>query len=36
MGLLAEAGMSVEVRRYRNWLPLAHAVFYARKGAERQ
>lgn len=31
--LLGEAGMSVEVRSYRNWLPLAHAVFYARKPA---
>jgi uncharacterized protein (DUF2062 family)/trans-aconitate methyltransferase len=31
VGLLAEAGMSVELRRHRNRLPLAHAVFYARK-----
>lgn len=36
VGLLAEAGMSVDVRRYRNWLPLAHAVFYAHKGATRE
>ncbi len=36
VGLLAEAGMSVEVRRYRNWLPLAHAVFYARKRAVQE
>ena len=33
VGLLAEAGMSVDVRRYRNWLPLAHTVFRARKAA---
>ena len=33
VGLLSEAGMSVEVRRHRNRLPLAHAVFYARKRA---
>jgi trans-aconitate methyltransferase len=33
VGLLAEAGMSVDVRRYRNWLPLAHVVFFARKRA---
>ena len=36
VGLLAEAGMSVDVRRYRNRLPLAHAVFYARKGEGRE
>jgi trans-aconitate methyltransferase/uncharacterized protein (DUF2062 family) len=36
VGLLAEAGMSVDVRRHRNWLPLAHAVFYARKRAVRE
>jgi len=32
VGLLAEAGMSVDVRTHRNRLPLAHAVFCARKG----
>jgi uncharacterized protein (DUF2062 family) len=29
--LLTEAGMTVEMRRYRNWLPLAHVVFSARR-----
>ena len=33
--LLVEAGMSVDVRRYRNRLPLAHAFFYARKTGGR-
>jgi hypothetical protein len=32
VGLLAEAGMSVDVRTHGNRLPLAHAVFCARKG----
>ena len=34
--LLAESGMSVDVQRYRNWLPLTHTVFRARKAAEQQ
>jgi trans-aconitate methyltransferase/uncharacterized protein (DUF2062 family) len=34
--LLAEAGMSVDVRRHANRLPLAHVVFHARKGAGRE
>jgi uncharacterized protein (DUF2062 family) len=29
--LLGEAGLQVEARRYRNRLPLAHTVFFARK-----
>jgi uncharacterized protein (DUF2062 family) len=29
--LLGEVGLSLEARRYRNWLPLAHTVFHARK-----
>jgi trans-aconitate methyltransferase/uncharacterized protein (DUF2062 family) len=33
VGLVAEAGMSVEVRRCRGRLPLAHAVFFARREA---
>jgi trans-aconitate methyltransferase/uncharacterized protein (DUF2062 family) len=36
VALLTEAGMSVDVRRYRNRLPLAHLVFYARKGVGRE
>jgi trans-aconitate methyltransferase len=36
LGLLAEAGLSVDVRRHRNWLPLAHAVFHARKMAVQE
>ena len=33
--ILVEAGMEVDVRRYRNRLPLAHALFCARKTAGR-
>jgi trans-aconitate methyltransferase len=36
VGLLAEVGMSVKVQRYRNWLPLAHTLFFARKSAQWQ
>jgi trans-aconitate methyltransferase len=36
VGILAESRMSVTVRRYRNWLPLAHTLFCASKSATRE
>jgi translation initiation factor IF-2 len=36
VGLLAEAGLSADVRRYRNRLPLSHVVFSARREEGRE